>query len=43
MDDAKPQFSWYLDITPNEMFSIDEYSIIGERGTSIMLATWPAA
>jgi len=26
------RFSWYLDITPNEMFSLDEYPIEGKRG-----------
>ena len=26
------QFSWYLDITPNQMFSIDGYPIEGKRG-----------
>lgn len=27
-----PEFSWYLDITPNEMFSFDGYPIEGKRG-----------
>jgi hypothetical protein len=26
------RFAWYLDITPNEMFSFDEYPILGKHG-----------
>ena len=25
-------YGWYLDITPNQMFSLDEYPIQGKRG-----------
>jgi hypothetical protein len=32
MGEAYIQFAWYLDITPNEMFSLDEYPIVGKRG-----------
>jgi len=29
---AQNNFAWYLDITPNEMFSLCEYPIFGKRG-----------
>jgi hypothetical protein len=30
---VNPQlFSWYLDLTLNEMFTLDEYPISGKRG-----------
>jgi hypothetical protein len=32
LDNTSPQFAWYLDITPNQMFSFDDYSITGKRG-----------
>ena len=28
----KTGFGWYLDITPNQMFSLDGYPIDGKRG-----------
>ena len=28
----KQEFSWYLDITPNQMFSLYDYPILGKRG-----------
>ena len=29
---AKNKFAWYLDITPNQMFSLYEYLIPGKTG-----------
>jgi RNA-splicing ligase RtcB len=29
------QFSWYLDITPNKMFSLYEYPIEGKDGLTL--------
>jgi len=28
----KPPLAWYLDITPNQMFSLYDYPIPGKRG-----------
>jgi hypothetical protein len=27
-----PEFAWYLDITPNHMFSLYKYPIVGKTG-----------
>lgn len=32
MDVGKNQFTWYLDITPNQMFSFYDYPIPGKTG-----------
>jgi len=32
MSQTTPTFSWYLDITPNQMFSLYEYPINGKNG-----------
>ena len=32
MQEVMSRFAWYLDITPNEMFSLDEYPIACKRG-----------
>jgi hypothetical protein len=29
---SQPMFAWYLDITPNEMFSFGDYPIADKRG-----------
>ena len=29
---AMNDFAWYLDITPNQMFSLDDYPILGKTG-----------
>jgi len=31
-ENAVPLFAWYLDITPNQMFSLYEYPIPGKTG-----------
>ena len=30
-------FAWYLDITPNQMFSLYEYPILGKRGMPLCI------
>jgi len=32
IEQSGKQFSWYLDITPNQMFSLYEYPIAGKDG-----------
>ena len=32
---TNPLFSWYLDITPNKMFSLYDYPIPGKRGVPL--------
>jgi hypothetical protein len=32
MGEETVRYAWYLDITPNEMFSFDGYLIAGKRG-----------
>jgi len=32
MSQPPPTFSWYLDITPNQMFSLYDYPINGKNG-----------
>jgi len=31
-ENSKMNFAWYLDLTPNQMFSLDDYPIPGKRG-----------
>jgi hypothetical protein len=31
-NESRPPFAWYLDITPNEMFSLYDFPIPGKRG-----------
>jgi len=32
MPEVMSQFAWYLDITPNQMFSLYDYPIPGKKG-----------
>jgi len=35
MGEVNIQFAWYIDITPNQMFSLYDYPIPGKSGLSL--------
>ncbi len=34
---SQTEFAWYLDITPNQMFSLFDYPITGKKGSPLCI------